>query len=107
RTAGPEDARQDPLPAPGRQALPHRRVRRLPRPPRRESAKGKFTADPTRNLHRVAQDEYEDISRQALRAMADDCYLAEEMKNNTTWQGEHSQPVYDYAMGVTPLQLIK
>jgi hypothetical protein len=69
---------------------------------------GKFTADPGRTLYRVADEEYEDISRQALRAMADDCYLAEEMKKNTTWQGEDSQPIYDYAMGGEPqLQLIK
>jgi hypothetical protein len=39
--------------------------------------------------------------------MADDCYLAEEMKKSTTWQGEHTQTVYDYAMGIAPLQLIK
>lgn len=68
---------------------------------------GKFTADPSRTLYHVAHDEYEDISRQTLRAMADDCYLAEGMKKNTTWQGEHSQPVYDYAMGVVPLKLVK
>ncbi len=68
---------------------------------------GKFTPDPARNLYGVAHDEYQDISRQALRAMADDSYLAAEMKKNTSWQGEHSQPVYDYAMGVTSLQLIK
>lgn len=69
---------------------------------------GKFTADPSRTLYRVADEEYEDISRRALRAMTDDSYLAEEMKKNTTWEGEDSQPVYDYAMGAEPqLQLIK
>jgi len=68
---------------------------------------GKFTSDPGRNLYRVAHDGYTDISRQALRAMADDPYLAEEMKQHTTWQGEHSQPLYDYAMGIVPLKLIK
>jgi hypothetical protein len=61
---------------------------------------GKFTGDPARNLYRVAHDGYEDVSRQALRAMADDDWLAEEMRQRTTWQGEHSQPVYDYAMGI-------
>jgi hypothetical protein len=68
---------------------------------------GKFTDDPACNLYRLAHDEYEDISRQALRAMADDHYLAEDMRQRTTWQGEHSQPVYDYAMGGAPLQLVK
>jgi hypothetical protein len=68
---------------------------------------GKFTGDPGRSLYRVAHDEYADISRQALRAMADDPHLAEEMKQQTTWQGEHSQPVYDYAMGIVPLTLVK
>ena len=69
---------------------------------------GKFTDDPARNLYRVADDEYRDISRQVLRAMADDCYVAEEMKRNTTWEGEHSQPVYDYAMsGTATLQIVK
>jgi hypothetical protein len=69
---------------------------------------GKFTGDLARNLYRVAHDKYQDVSRRALRAMADDSYLAEEMKQSTTWQGEHSQSVYDYAMsGAAPLQLIK
>jgi hypothetical protein len=70
--------------------------------------KGKFTGDPARSLYRVADEEYQDISRQALRAMADDCYLAEEMKKSTTWEGEHSQRVFDYAMGgAAALQLVK
>jgi hypothetical protein len=68
---------------------------------------GRFTRDPERTLYRVASEEYQDVSRQALRAMADDCYLAQEMKRNTTRQGEHSQSVYDYAMGLVPLQLVK
>ena len=68
---------------------------------------GRFTGNPGRNLYRVAHDDYADISRQALRAMADDPYLAEEMKRNTTWQGEHSQSVYDYAMGVKQVRLVK
>ena len=68
---------------------------------------GKFTSDPRRNLYRVAHDEYRDVSRQALRAMADDAYLAEEMRQRTTWQGEFSQPVYDFAMGIVPLTLVK
>ena len=69
---------------------------------------GKFTGDPTRTLYRVADEEFEDISRRALRAMTDDCYLAEEMKKTTTCQGEHSQSVYDYAMSGLPLlHLIK
>ena len=67
---------------------------------------GKFTEDPSRTLYRVAHDEYQDVSRQALRAMADDHYLAEEMKRNQTWQGEHSQSVYDFAMATVQLQLI-
>jgi len=70
--------------------------------------KGKFTDDPSRNLYRVAGEEFMDISRQVLRAMADDCYLAEEMKRNTTWEGEHSQRVYDYAMAsVATLHVVK
>ena len=68
---------------------------------------GKFTDDPTRTLYRVASEEYQDISRQALCAMTDDCHLAEDMKKRQTWQGEHSQPVYDYAMaGNASLRLI-
>jgi len=68
---------------------------------------GKFSGDPSRALYRVAIDEYQDISRKALRAMADDCYLAEDMKHRTTLQGDHSQPVYDYAIGIVPLRLVK
>ncbi len=69
---------------------------------------GKFTGDPARNLYCVAHDEYQDISRQALRAMADDCYLAGELKKSTVWEGEHSQTLYDYALGGAPaLQVIK
>jgi hypothetical protein len=69
---------------------------------------GKFTADPARNLYRVADEEFLDISQQALRAMADNCYLAEEMKRNKTLEGEHSQPVYDYAMaGIATLHIVK
>ena len=60
---------------------------------------GRFTDEPTRNLYRVADDEYEDVSRPALRAMADDHWFAEEMKRRETWAAERSQPVYDYAMG--------
>lgn len=68
---------------------------------------GKFIDRSDCTLYRIASDEYQDISRQALRAMADDCYLAEDMKKATTWQGEHSQSVYDYAMGgMASLQLI-
>jgi hypothetical protein len=63
---------------------------------------GKFTSDPARNLYRVANDEYEDVSGHALRAMADDGYMAGEMKRNKTWQGERSQSVYEFAMGVPP-----
>lgn len=59
---------------------------------------GKFTGDPTRNLYDLAKEEYQDISRRALRAMADDSYLAEEMQKSTTWQGDRSQSVYDYAL---------
>ena len=66
---------------------------------------GKFTNDHQRTLYHVAHDEYQDISRQALRAMTDDRYLAEQMKQNTTWQGEHSQSVYDYAMASAPRQI--
>ena len=69
---------------------------------------GKFTSDPDRNLFCVATDEYQDISRQALRAMADDPYLAEEMKKSTIWGRDRSQTVYDYALGgAAPLQLVK
>jgi hypothetical protein len=69
---------------------------------------GKFTGDPARNLYRVAADEFQDVSRQALRALTDDPYLAEEMKKNTTWEGQHSQSVYDYAQGgVASAQLVK
>jgi len=69
---------------------------------------GRFTDDTARNLYCVANEEFMDISRQALRAMADDCYLAEEMKRNTTWEGEHSRPVYDYAMAcAATLQIVK
>lgn len=68
---------------------------------------GKFTEQAERTLYGLAHDEFEDVSRRALRAMADDCYLAEEMKRMTTWQGEHSQPVYDFAMGIVPLALVK
>src|SRR5437763_1139325 len=67
---------------------------------------GKFTGDPQRNLYRVADDEYEDISRQALRAMADDGYLAAEMQKRTCWNGDDKQSVYDFALG-TPLRLVK
>jgi hypothetical protein len=62
---------------------------------------GKFTGDPASNLYAVAGKEYQDISRQALRAMADDHYLADEMKKSTCWD-EGRQSVYDFAMGGTP-----
>jgi hypothetical protein len=69
---------------------------------------GKFTTDPTRNLYHVADEEYQDVSRQALRAMADDSYIRAEMKKRTTWQGEHSQSVFDFAMAASPtLELVK
>lgn len=69
---------------------------------------GKFTGDPARNLYCMAKDEYRDVSRQALRAMADDCYIAEEMKKSTLWEGDHSQTVYDYALGgAATLQIVK
>ena len=34
--------------------------------------------------------------------MADDHYLADEMKKSTCWDGEGRQSVYDFAMGGTP-----
>lgn len=69
---------------------------------------GKFTSDPARNLFCVAKDEYQDLSRQALRAMADDSYLAEEMKKSTIWEGDRSQTAYDYALsGAATLHLVK
>lgn len=61
---------------------------------------GRFTADPTRTLYRVADDFYEDVSRKALQAMADDGWFADEMKQRNTWQGERSQSVYDFAMNL-------
>jgi len=40
--------------------------------------------------------------------MADDPYLAEEMKKSTIWGRDRSQTVYDYALGgAAPLQLVK
>jgi hypothetical protein len=69
---------------------------------------GKFTNDPTLNLYVLAGNEYRDISREALRAMADDSYMAQDMKNRTTWQGEASQPLLDFAMGIPPhLHMVK
>jgi hypothetical protein len=61
---------------------------------------GKFTDDPARNLYHLARDEYEDVSRLALRAMADDPSLAEAMKRSMSWAGGYTQPVFDFAMGV-------
>jgi hypothetical protein len=69
---------------------------------------GKFTADPACNLYHLAKDEYQDVSRLALRAMADDSYIAQEMQKTTTWQGDRSQSVYDYALsGDADLHVIK
>lgn len=68
---------------------------------------GKFTGDPQRNLYRVATEDYEDVSRRALRAMADDAYLADEMRKASCWDGDGRQSVHDFAMGGTPnLELI-
>ena len=61
---------------------------------------GRFTTDPARTLYRVASDEYEDVSRQALRALAEDEWFAADMKQRETWQGERSQSVYDFAMSL-------
>ena len=63
---------------------------------------GKFTGDPASNLYAVAGEAYQDISRQAMCAMADDLYLADKMKKNTCWDGDGRQSVYDFAMGGTP-----
>jgi hypothetical protein len=49
-------------------------------------------------LYGYAEEHYEDISQKVLRAMCDDCYIAEDLKRRKTWQGDESQPVYDYAM---------
>jgi hypothetical protein len=68
---------------------------------------GRFTGDVRRTLFRVADEEFQDISRQALRAMADDVYVADEMKRSTCWDSADRKSVYDFAMGGTPkLELI-
>src|SRR5262249_37659918 len=69
---------------------------------------GKFTGDPARTLYRIADEEYQDISRQALRAMADDAYMAGKMRQSTCWDGDERPSVYDFAMGGTAtLELIQ
>ena len=46
----------------------------------------------------IAAEEFHDVSRSALRAMADDCYLAESMRGSRTWHGEQSCSVFDFAV---------
>jgi hypothetical protein len=58
----------------------------------------KFVMDPERNLYAVAREQFHNVSRAALRAMTDDPYLARDMKQSQTWQGETSCSVFDYAM---------
>ncbi len=59
---------------------------------------GRFVTDAKRNLYEIARQEFHDVSRSALRAMADDVYLAESMRESQTWHGEQSCSVFDFAM---------
>ena len=59
---------------------------------------GKFVADQKRNLYGVAREEFQDVSRTVLRALADDPYIANTLKQSNTWHGEKSCSVLDYAM---------
>jgi hypothetical protein len=59
---------------------------------------GRFVKDPKRNLYEIARQGFQDVSRQPLRAMADDPYLAQSMKQSQTWHDEQSCSVFDFAM---------
>lgn len=59
---------------------------------------GRFVSDQKRNLYDAAREELQNVSRPALRAMADDPYLAKAMKQSHTWLGEDSSSVFDFAM---------
>jgi hypothetical protein len=67
---------------------------------------GKFTDGLKCTLFDLASDSYQDISRQALRAMADDEWIAAEMRKSSCWNGDVKQSLYDFAMGI-PLRLVK
>src|SRR5262249_31446104 len=59
----------------------------------------KFTGDAVTNLYGLAIDGFRDVSREALRAMADDAVLARVMRCKTTWHGGGTRSVYEYAVG--------
>lgn len=59
---------------------------------------GRFVTDAKRNLYAIARQEFHDVSRPALRAMADDAYLVEIMRESQTWRGDESCSVFEYAM---------
>lgn len=63
-----------------------------------EADKGKFANDPKRNLYDVARDDFQNVSRLVLRAMAEDTYLADVLRRNQTVHGKASRSVFDYAM---------
>jgi hypothetical protein len=60
---------------------------------------GRFVPDKTRNLYELAREYFDDLSRPALRAMADDGYLARAMQEGRCWTATASCSVYEYALG--------